>query len=115
MYKIEKQIFPCATSIAMKFIGGKWKAVILIHLKDGAKRYNELKKTIPTITERTLSLQLKQLEDDQLIKRQVFTDKAPLRVEYEMTKFGKTLLPLLNEIQKWGKTAIHKSNKVKVE
>lgn len=115
MYRIEKKLFPCSASVAMRFIGGKWKAVILMHLLKGAKRYNELKKEIPTITERTLSLQLKQLENDDLIKRLVYAAKAPLKVEYELTKLGKTLLPLLNEIQKWGKTAIHKSAKVKVE
>jgi DNA-binding HxlR family transcriptional regulator len=79
----------------MKFIGGKWKAVILHHLIGGTKRYNEIRKSIPTITERTLSLQLKQLEEDGIIDRKVFTEKPPLVVEYELTDFGRTLLPVL--------------------
>ena len=60
-------MFSCTTSIAMEFIGGKWKSVFLIYLVDGKKRYNELYKLISTITERTLSLQLKKLENDGLI------------------------------------------------
>ncbi len=60
MYTIDNKNYPCCTTVTMRFIGGKWKSVILYHLVDDAKRYNELRKLIPTITERTLSLQLKQ-------------------------------------------------------
>lgn len=93
------------------FYRRKWKAVILYHLIDGAKRYNELRKLIPTITERTLSLQLKQLEEDHIIDRKVFTEKPPLMVEYNLTDFGKTLLPVLEAITDWGKSAPEKSKK----
>ncbi|MGG5209758.1 winged helix-turn-helix transcriptional regulator [Chryseobacterium sp. MIQD13] len=102
MYKIDNKEYPCCTSVTMKFIGGKWKAVILHHLIGGAKRYNELKKSIPTITERTLSLQLKQLEEDHIVNRRVYTEKPPLMVEYTLTDFGKTLLPVLEAITTWG-------------
>lgn len=102
MYTIDNKSYPCCTSVTMKFIGGKWKAVILHHLIGGAKRYNEIRKSIPTITERTLSLQLKQLEEDGIVDRKVFTEKPPLVVEYELTDFGKTLLPVLEAITKWG-------------
>lgn len=112
MYTIDDKNYPCCTSVTMRFIGGKWKAVILYHLIDGAKRYNELRKIIPTITERTLSLQLKQLEEDNVIHRKVFTEKPPLMVEYTLTDFGKTLLPVLEEITKWGKTAPERSKKI---
>lgn len=112
MYTIDNKSYPCCTSVTMRFIGGKWKAVILFHLIDGAKRYNELRKIIPTITERTLSLQLKQLEEDNIIDRKVFTEKPPLMVEYSLTNFGKTLLPVLNEITKWGQEAVDKSKKI---
>ncbi|WP_343560257.1 helix-turn-helix domain-containing protein [Sphingobacterium sp.] len=86
----------------MKYIGGKWKAVILIHLIE-KKRYNELRKECPMITERTLSLQLKELEADGLVTRTVHTDKAPLKVDYELTEFGRTLIPLLESIARWGR------------
>ncbi|PKF72268.1 winged helix-turn-helix transcriptional regulator [Chryseobacterium sp. PMSZPI] len=112
MYIIDNKSYPCCTSVTMRFIGGKWKAVILHHLIEGAKRYNELRKSIPTITERTLSLQLKQLEDDGIVDRTVFTEKPPLIVEYELTGFGKTLLPVLDAITKWGIEAPVNSKKI---
>lgn len=105
MYTIDDKEYPCCTSVTMKFIGGKWKAVILFHLTDGPKRYNELRKLIPTITERTLSLQLKQLEEDHILNRKVYTEKPPLMVEYTLTDFGKTLLPVIEAITNWGKAA----------
>ncbi|WP_250255736.1 helix-turn-helix domain-containing protein [Chryseobacterium sp. Marseille-Q3244] len=112
MYTIDNKSYPCCTSVTMRFIGGKWKAVILHHLIHGAKRYNELRKDIPTITERTLSLQLKQLEEDNIIDRKVYTEKPPLMVEYTLTEFGKTLLPVLEAITRWGIDAPGNSKKI---
>lgn len=113
MYKLDNKEYPCNTSLAMKFIGGKWKAVILIHLVDGEKRYSELNKNIQPITERTLSLQLKQLEEDNLIKRKVYGSKPPLKVVYSLTDFGKTLIPILNEISAWGGNTVNYCNRIK--
>ncbi|PJR04113.1 winged helix-turn-helix transcriptional regulator [Avrilella dinanensis] len=109
MYCIDNKKFPCSTSLTMKYIGGKWKAVILIHLIE-KKRYSELRKECPSITERTLSLQLKEMEADGLIKRTVHTTKPPLKVDYELTDFGKTLIPILKSISEWG-TETAKNNK----
>ncbi|RMA64377.1 winged helix-turn-helix transcriptional regulator [Ulvibacter antarcticus] len=102
--KYNDKLFSCSTSIAMELIGGKWKSVILVYLIDGKKRYSELRKLIATITERTLSLQLKQLEKDGLINRKVYTRKPPLKVEYSLTPFGESLAPVLISIAKWGNT-----------
>jgi DNA-binding HxlR family transcriptional regulator len=102
-YNINDKLFPCTTSITMDYIGGKWKTVILFYLKDGSRRYNELRKLMPMVTERTLSLQLKQLEEDGILKREVYTTKPPLKVEYSLTDFGKTLIPLLEMIALWGR------------
>ncbi len=110
MYCISNEKYPCNTSLTMRYIGGKWKAVILINLKNDKKRYNELRKAIPSITERTLSLQLKQLEADGLVKRKVYTSKPPLKVEYKLTDFGKTLIPVLDAISEWG-GQVAKNNK----
>ena len=77
----------------MELIGVKWKSVILIYLINVVKRYNELRKLISTITKRTLSLQFKQLEKDGLIWQKVYTKKPHLKVEYEMTPFGKSSSP----------------------
>ncbi|MBU2973441.1 MULTISPECIES: winged helix-turn-helix transcriptional regulator [Zobellia] len=100
--KINGKVSSCPTSAAMELIGGKWKSVILIHLADDKKRYNELRKEIEGITERTLSLQLKQLEADGLVTRKVFSKKPPLKVVYALTEFGQTLVPILQRIRDWG-------------
>ncbi len=63
---------------------------------------------MPTVTERTLSLQLKVLEEDGLIKRKVYTSKPPLKVEYSLTDFGKTLIPLIQSIADWGDFVVEK-------
>jgi|TARA_R110000851_G_scaffold195043_2_gene345858 DNA-binding HxlR family transcriptional regulator len=102
MYKFKGKEYPCCTSLTMGIIGGKWKTVILFHLLEGKLRYNELRKEMPTVTERTLSLQLKTLEKDGIIKRKVYTSKPPLKVEYSLTDFGKTLIPLIKSIADWG-------------
>ncbi|WP_431158748.1 winged helix-turn-helix transcriptional regulator [Winogradskyella poriferorum] len=94
--------YPCCTSLTMGIIGGKWKTVILYHLIEKKLRYNELRKEMPTVTERTLSLQLKSLETDGLIKREVYTSKPPLKVEYSLTPFGETVVPLIKSIATWG-------------
>ena len=65
---------------------------------DGPKRYSELRKEMPGITERTLSLQLKQLEEDKLISRQVYGKKPPIKVVYSLTDFGKSFIPVLDAI-----------------
>ncbi|WP_417860213.1 winged helix-turn-helix transcriptional regulator [Winogradskyella sediminis] len=85
----------------MGIIGEKWKAVTLYKLTDKTLRYKELRKETPTVTEHTLSLQLKALEEDSLIKRTVYTSKRPLKVEYSLTDFGKTLTPLIHSIAVW--------------
>lgn len=116
LYQIEDKTYPCTTSITMEYIGGKWKMVILYHLKYGSRRYNELRKTMPMVTERTLSLQLKQMEADGIVKREVFASKPPLKVEYSLTDFGKTLIPLLEMIAQWGSgVAKEKAKVVRIE
>lgn len=100
--KLKGKVYPCTVSLAMDLIGGKWKAVILYHLKDTGKRYNELRKEVPHITEMTLSLQLKQLEKDGLVSRKVYGKKPPIKVIYSLTDFGKTFIPVLDTITRWG-------------
>ena len=102
MYQFKGKEYPCCASLTMGVIGGKWKTVILYHLIESKLRYNELRKEIPMVTERTLSLQLKKLEEDGIINRKVYTNKPPLKVKYSLTDFGKTLIPLLKSIAEWG-------------
>lgn len=86
----------------MDYIGGKWKTIVLWYLRNKTMRFGEIKKQIPDITEKMLSLQLKDLEKDGLVKRTVYAE-VPLRVEYSLTDFGKTLVPVLESIAKWGR------------
>ena len=81
------------------------KAVIGMSLfvRHKTLRFSELKKRIPDITEKMLSLQLKALEADGIIERNVYGDKPPIKVEYSMTEFGKGLIPVINAIAKWGR------------
>ena len=102
MHTVRGKKYPCCTSVTMGIIGGKWKTVILYWLIDGPLRYNELRKKMSGVTERTLSLQLKQLEEDGVIDRKVYTSKPPLKVEYSLTGFGATLIPILQAIADWG-------------
>ena len=101
-YTYNGKEYPCCASLTMGIIGGKWKTVILFHLIEGTLRYNELRKLMPTVTERTLSLQLKKLEDDNIIERKVYTKKPPLKVEYKLTALGETLVPIVHSIADWG-------------
>ena len=109
MYQFKGKEYPCCASLTMGIIGGKWKTVILFHLIDGTLRYNELRKEMPTVTERTLSLQLKNLEEDGIVKRKVYTSKPPLKVEYSLTDFGKTLIPLIKSIAEWGVSIVEQN------
>lgn len=111
MLKFKGYEYPCCASLTMGIIGGKWKTVILYHLMTDKLRYNELRKSMPTVTERTLSLQLKALEEDGLIKRKVYTSKPPLKVEYSLTDFGKTAIPLIQAIADWGDSVVEKFSK----
>ena len=110
--EIDKQQFHCAMDVTMHFIGGKWKTVVLWYLRNDKKRFSELKAQMPQITEKMLSIQLKQLEEDGLVLRKVYTSKPPLKVEYSLTEFGQSLIPLLNEIASWGRKTGQKKGKV---
>ncbi len=103
-YKLYGKMYHCALDVTMSFIGGKWKGVVLWYLKNSTLRFTDLKKRIPDITEKMLSIQLKALEADGLIKREVYGIKPPIKVEYSLTRFGRTLIPSLDAIAKWGRT-----------
>lgn len=102
VFNIDGKIYHCAMDVTMNFVGGKWKTVVLWYLRNKTLRFGELKKQIPDLTEKMLSIQLKKLEQDGLVKREVFAE-VPLRVEYSLTDFGKTLLPVLEAFAKWGR------------
>ena len=97
-YVIEGADFHCALDVTMHFVGGKWKTVVLWYLRKEKKRFRDLKELIPDITDKMLSLQLRALEEDGLVARTLYPEIPP-RVEYELTKEGKTLLPVLEALR----------------
>jgi DNA-binding HxlR family transcriptional regulator len=90
---------------ALYAIGGKWKLRIIVGLKDGTKRFNELQRLIDGISAKVLSTELKELEMNGFIKRNVFTS-TPVVVEYELTEYANTLKDVLNTLSEWG--AMHR-------
>lgn len=100
--KMHGKTYHCALDVTMDYIGGKWKTVVLWYLRKSHKRFSELKRHIPGITEKMLSLQLRQLEADGLVGRRVFAEVPP-RVEYFLTEEGKTIVPVVEAIAKWGR------------
>lgn len=110
---MEGQTFHCAMDVTMHYIGGKWKTVVLWYLRKDKKRFTELHQHIPQITERMLSLTLKQLEADGIVARQVSNKKPPYKVEYSLTTFGLTLLPLLESVAKWGRELANKNGRLR--
>lgn len=94
----EGTIFVQAT---LKVLGGKWKILILWHLKDKARRFSELKRLIPEITEKMLIQQLRELEKDEIVNRKVYSDVPP-KVEYSFTDYGRSLEPALKALCEWG-------------
>ncbi|MFS4493222.1 winged helix-turn-helix transcriptional regulator [Maribacter sp. 2308TA10-17] len=101
-YEVNGRIFHCGTNVTLHFIGGKWKSIILWYLRNGKMRFSELKRLMPDITEKMLSIQLKALQADGLIKRQVFGIKPPNRVEYSLSDFGQSFIPVIEKITEWG-------------
>lgn len=90
-----------AVGDAMYVIGGKWKLRIIIALSEGGKRFNELQRGIPGISPKVLSGELKDLEQNGFIKRNVYT-QTPVIVEYERTNYSETLGEVLDALSKWG-------------
>ena len=91
----------CGMVYAHDLINGRWKMLILYKLEKRVMRYNELKKLLPNITERMLTLQLKALEKDHLIDRSVYPE-VPVRVEYKLTESARILSPIWQAMEKWG-------------
>ncbi len=92
----------CSVEAALDAIGGKWKGVIVFHLLSGTKRFNELHRSFHGITHRMLTLQLRELEEDGVIRRTVYPEVPP-KVEYALTPFGQSLRPILLLMREWGK------------
>jgi DNA-binding HxlR family transcriptional regulator len=98
---VEKE-YKCTVEVTLQVIGGKWKAVILWHLSHKTLRFSQLQRRLPGVTQKMLTQQLRELERDGIIHREVYAEVPP-RVEYSMTETGRTLAPLLAMMCEWGK------------
>lgn len=102
----------CPVELAVSLIGGKWKSLILYRLLNGMLRFNQLQRSIPCITRRMLTLQLRELEKDGLVHREVY-HQVPPKVEYSLTPLGETLRKNLMLLKEWGKHYIACNGKIK--
>ncbi|BCJ88081.1 winged helix-turn-helix transcriptional regulator [Effusibacillus dendaii] len=103
MGRFHDKRFNCEKELTLSVIGGKWKMIILWHLgKSGTKRFSELKALLPGITQKMLINQLRELEEDLIVHREVYP-VVPPKVEYSLTEQGKTLMPILDSMYEWGK------------
>jgi DNA-binding HxlR family transcriptional regulator len=93
----------CSVEVALDIIGGKWKGVVLYHLLKGTKRFSELRRLIPSVSQRMLTKQLRELESFHLVKRTVYP-VVPPKVEYALTELGQTLEPVLSSLKSWGES-----------
>lgn len=93
----------------LRILGGKWKILILWHLKDEVKRFGALKRLMPEITEKMLIQQLRELEKDAIVHRKVYPDVPP-KVEYSFTNYGRGLEPVLQVLCNWGKAHLEQVN-----
>ncbi|CAN2255212.1 winged helix-turn-helix transcriptional regulator [Bacillus inaquosorum] len=101
----------CPVETTLDIIGGKWKGILLYHLIDGKKRFNEFRRLYPKITQRMLTLQLRELERDGVIHREVYK-QVPPKVEYSLTEFGRTLEPVILHMKDWGEKYRDRINKI---
>ena len=99
----------CPVEATLDLIGGKYKALILWHLSEGKLRFSELRKAITNATPKMLTQQLRELESQALIHREVFA-VVPPKVEYSLTELGRSLLPILVAMRDWGTDYMRSKN-----
>ena len=99
--KVEDSPDQCAVEFAMEILGGRWKLAILKQLVSGTHRFGELRRALPGVTQRMLTRQLRELEEDGLVSRTVYREVPP-RVDYALTEVGHSLDAITDELDKWG-------------
>ena len=98
---MEKQARACQVDEALEIIVGKWKPIILLLLfEHKVMRFNELKRAIPGITQKMLTTQLRELEEEDIVHREVYP-QVPPKVEYSITEYGKSIEPVLDAMHEW--------------
>lgn len=98
----EEHIEVCPVTQAQDIIAGKWKIIILWHLSTQTRRFNELQRLLPNISKGILTRQLRELEEDQMVHREVYKEVPP-KVEYSLTPLGQSFIPILDSMGDWSK------------
>ena len=107
-----KNIQACPIASSINIFGGKWKPEILYFINIQPRRFNELRRLIPSVTQRMLTQQLRELERDGILNRKQYMEIPP-KVVYSMTELGNTLIPIFKELEKWTKKNINKVEKAR--
>jgi len=93
--------YRCTVAVTLEVIGGKWKSLVLWHLRSKTLRFSQLQRRLARVTQKMLTQQLRDLERDGLVHRQVYAEVPP-RVEYSLTDLGRSVIPILNLMCDWG-------------
>ncbi|NDV20128.1 transcriptional regulator [Pseudodesulfovibrio sp. JC047] len=102
----DKKYF-CSVELTLQVIGGKWKPIILYRLgNEGVLRFSEVKRSIPNITQKMLTQQLRELEKDGVVHREVYA-QVPPKVEYSLTQQGQSIMPIIESLCQWGESYAH--------
>lgn len=114
MYYINDKEYKCTVAVTLDIFNDRWKLAIIWHLLDSDKRFKDLHEVISEITQKTLTIKLKELEEKNIIHREVFAEVPP-KVVYSLTNSGKKLRPILEEMYKWGIGYVEEFGKVTAE
>ena len=98
---LKKDLPACPVELTLLLISNKWKILIIRDLLEGTKRFSELKKSINNISQKVLTSNLREMEENELLTRKIYPEVPP-RVEYTLTDIGYSLKPLLDDMDKWG-------------
>ena len=105
---VENGNYRCTVSVTLEIIGGKWKSLILWHLSFKTLRFSQLQRRLAKVTQKMLTQQLRELERDGLVHREVYAEVPP-RVEYSLTERGTSVVPILQQMYQWGKDYLERT------
>ncbi|MGJ0360561.1 winged helix-turn-helix transcriptional regulator [Aliarcobacter cryaerophilus] len=114
MYYINDKEYKCSVAVTLDIFNDRWKLSIIWHLLDGKKRFKELNEIISEITQKTLTVKLKELEEKNIIHREVYAEVPP-KVEYSLTSSGEKLRPVLENMSNWGIGYVNEFGKITPE
>ncbi len=97
----QKKMTPSPVEVTLSIIGGKWKPLIVFYLLSGTKRFSEVRRLLPQVTQQMLTMQLRELEQAGILHRQVYA-QVPPKVEYSLTELGQSMEPMLRQMCTWG-------------